>query len=39
MNTEARKKAREIQELHKQVQSQIDKANERYRDQANKHRK
>jgi len=39
MNIKARKRVREIQELHKRVQAQIERANERYQDQANKHRK
>jgi len=37
MNTKASKRVREIQELHKHIQAQIKKANERYQDQANKH--
>jgi len=39
MNTEASKSVREIQELHKRVQAQIEKENKHYYDQANKHRK
>lgn len=39
MNIEASKRVKEIQELHKRVQVQIEKENERYQDQANKHRK
>ena len=37
MNIEASKRVREMQELHKQVQAQIEKANEHFQDQANKH--
>jgi len=39
MNAEADKKVKEIKDLHKRVQDQIEKANERYQNQANKNRK
>jgi len=39
MDAEAGKIVKEIQELHKRVQDQIKKANERYQNQANKNRK
>ena len=39
MNVEASKRVKKIQELHKKVQDQIEKSNERYQSQANKHRK
>ena len=39
MNVEANKRVKAIQELHKKVQEQIEKSNERYKSQANKHRK
>ena len=37
MSTEASKRAKEIQELHKKIQGQIEKSNEHYRSQINKH--
>jgi len=39
MNAEAGKRVKEIQDLHKRVQEQIKKANERYQHQANKNQK
>jgi len=39
MNVKASKRVKEIQKFHKKVQEQIEKANERYQNQANKHRK
>jgi len=39
LSTEASKRVKEIQELHKKVQGQIEKSNERYPSQANKHGK
>jgi len=39
MNVKASKQVKEIQEIHKKVQDQIEKSNERYQSQANKHRK
>jgi len=39
MNVEANKRVKEIQDLHKKVQEQIEKANERYQNQANKNQK
>ena len=39
MDVEASRRVKEIQELHKKVQAQIEKSNERYQSQANKHRK
>jgi len=39
MSTEANKRVKEIQELHMKIQAQIEKSNEQYRSQANKHRK
>jgi len=39
MNAKASKRVKEIQELHKKVWGKIEKANERYCSQANKHRK
>jgi len=39
MNAEASQRVMKIQEIHKWVQAQIEKANEHYQDQASKHRK
>jgi len=39
MSTEASKRVKEIQALHKKNQGQIKKSNEHYRSKANKHRK
>jgi len=39
MNADASKRVKEIQEIHRRVQDQIEKSNEHYKDQANKHRK
>jgi len=39
MSTEASKRVKEIQELHKKIQGQIENSNEHYRSQANKHYK
>jgi len=39
LSTEASKRVKEIQELHKKIQGQIERSNEHYRSQANKHRK
>jgi len=39
MDVEASRRAKGIQGLHKIVQAQIEKSNERYQSQANKHRK
>jgi len=39
INVEASQRVNEIQELHKRVKDQIEKSNERYQSQANKHRK
>jgi len=39
INVESSKRVKEIQDLHKKVQKQIEKANERYQNQANKNRK
>jgi len=39
MNLATSKRVKEIQELHKKVQEPIEKANERYQNQVNKHRK
>ena len=39
MNTDASKRVKEIQEVHKRVQAQIEKENEHYKDQHNKHYK
>jgi len=39
MNVEASKRVKEAEEFPKKVQDQIEKANERYKSQANKHRK
>ena len=36
---DATERVKEVQELHKKIRAQIEKANERYQSQANKHRK